>query len=211
MWQEAVSEKFEGGKGHFFYTREWWRRWFLQGQTNESALMLMQISCGARGRHRQQLQMKFKNVSPTNSANRQLRLKTRRWNPTSLPLCLPLRHTHTQAHMREYRRFIFPRSIPHTCHKCWMIASTAPPVHCGRRLITHMILEMKWLATWSRFSLPPLRGKRERERGKRLNKCATYRPLDNWGYYGYVFRVGDTCHGRPCAMDNNQSPDLWAE
>lgn len=32
-----------------------------------------------------------------------------------------------------------------------MIASTAPPVHCGGRLIKHMILEMKWLATWSCF------------------------------------------------------------
>lgn len=99
-------------------------------------------------------------VSPKNSAeieNWLLKL-----NLSSLPPPPSPSHTHTEAHMRDYPRFIFPRSIPHTRHKCWMIASTAPPVHFRRRLITHMILEMKWLATRSCF--PSRCSPEERER-----------------------------------------------
>lgn len=57
------------------------------------------------------------------------------WNLSSLSLSRARAHTHsvtqTCTQICAYPRFIFLQSIPHTCHKCWMIASTAPPVHNG--------------------------------------------------------------------------------
>ena len=66
--------------------------------------------------------------------------------------------SHTQTPTRRPT----PLSIPHTCHKRWMIASSAWPAHSRGRLITHMILEIKWLATWSCF--PSRSSERVRDR-----------------------------------------------
>lgn len=50
-------------------------------------------------------------------------------------------------------QFIFPRSIPHTCHRCWMTASTAAPLHNEEIDHTHAIRN-KMACHMELFSLP---------------------------------------------------------
>lgn len=110
----------------------------------------------------------------------------------------------TWARINKYPRFISSWSILHSCHKCWMIASTAPLLHRRGRLIKQMLLEMKFLATSSCFFPCCSEGNRK----KRHWTCEP--DTGNGGYYGYLFWVANTCRSPPREMDD-QSPDLWAE